>query len=210
MKRLRLTVLLLLLVLFTAVALAQGTPCVRRFIIGGGGGRSTSSGGNVSLAGALGQAAAGRSSGGSVVLQSGFWVGGPAGPMSVYLPIVLRDLFTDPYERNDSFEQAWGPLISGQIYRGYFASRDDRDDYYYFDLPAPHSIEIWLSEIPTGDDYALYLYDAAHVLIAYSDEYYANEHIFIPNASANRYYVRVEPVVSTSQRQAYALQTVFR
>jgi hypothetical protein len=135
------------------------------------------------------------------------------GPSMLYLPLLARNLLNDPYEPNDSFGQAWGPLASGQTYRAYFPRESDLDDYYYLDLPAAHTIEIWLTAIPAGNDYALYLYDqsAGPLPIDYSDEYgNADEHISLPGQPAGRYYIRVERVIGTSRTQPYALRAVFQ
>lgn len=131
----------------------------------------------------------------------------------VYAPLVVRDYFFEPDEPNDTFEQAWGPLASGQTYHAYFPSESDNNDYYYLDLSAPHSLEIWLTNIPAGNDYALYVYDAAHALVpgGYSDNYDdADEHIALSSMPAGRYYVRVERVTGISHTQPYALRAVFR
>jgi hypothetical protein len=130
--------------------------------------------------------------------------------LSVYLPLVLRSFFVDPYEPNDGFAEAWGPLVSGQDYRAYFPTEADEDDYYYFDLPAAHSVDIRLSGILPGNDHALYLYDAAHALVDFSDEYDdADEHIYQASLPPGRYYVRVERFQGTTRTQPYVLRATF-
>lgn len=56
-----------------------------------GGGMTFSSGGPYTLGGTIGQADAGILTGGSYVLQGGFWVGGGIVRFRVYLPLVLRN-----------------------------------------------------------------------------------------------------------------------
>jgi hypothetical protein len=128
----------------------------------------------------------------------------------VHLPLVVRDSFRDRYEPNDTFDQAWGPLASGQTYRAFFPSEADENDFYFFELTDAHSVEIWLSDILPGNDHALYLYDPAHALVDYSDNYDdADEHIVQPSLPAGRYYVRVERFQGTTRTQPYALRVVF-
>ena len=138
------------------------------------------------------------------VLEMGPW------PAYVYVPLVLRYYFPDPYEPNNSFAQAWGPLASGQTYHAYFPTEADENDYYYFDLPVARSVEIWLTDILPGNDHALYLYDAAQALVDFSDEYdNADEHIFLASVPAGRYYVRVERFQGTTRTQPYVLRATF-
>jgi hypothetical protein len=58
-----------------------------------GGGAMNASGGSFGLSGTIGQPEAGRASGGSYTLNSGFWIGA-AGAIDykVYLPLVLKNL----------------------------------------------------------------------------------------------------------------------
>lgn len=129
---------------------------------------------------------------------------------SIRLPIVVRNYFHDPYEPNDTFADAWGPLVSGVTYHAHFPTESDEDDYYYFDMPATHRVEMWLTDILPGNDHALYLYDAAHVFVDFSDNYGAeDEHIVQISLLAGRYYVRVERFQGTTQTQPYALRVVF-
>jgi len=134
-------------------------------------------------------------------------------PYRVKLPIVMRQTATtDPYEPNNTFAQAWGPLQSGSTYSAYLLQGDaDKVDYYFFDLPAAHSIEAWLTNIPTGSDYDLYLYDAAHALLASSTTIGTGpEELDWASGTAQRYYLRVTREAGGSPTQAYALRVVFR
>jgi hypothetical protein len=84
---------LLLLLLVAGSALAGGGVRIDSWLIGGGGSTRTSAG-NVSLGSALGQAVAGRSGGGPVDLQSGFWSGPRARSgqdHTLYIPVILAD-----------------------------------------------------------------------------------------------------------------------
>jgi hypothetical protein len=302
MRKRRLFAVLGMLLLLAAVAAAQGNPAIDRFIIGGGG-HVPATGGNVSLGSALGQAVAGRSSSGNVLVMSGLWAGGGAsqGWRGIHLPLTVRgwpplpgtpelqtianpdgigdytvrwssvsgaegytlqeakdsafasatqeydgsgtsynvvgrgaaryfyrvqarnkwggSLWSDPQsvdvlweaEPNDSLAQANGPLVSALTYHGFFSAASDPWDYYYFELASAHNIQIQLSQIPAGHDYALYLFDASKARIGYSDEYEnADERILVANAGAGRYYAGIERVLGSSAVQPYSVQVVFQ
>jgi len=80
---------LLVLVLVSGVALANGGPERLRQVIGAGG--TTTSAGDLTLHGTLGQPISGSiTSGDGIVIGQGFWAGGGTTMVPVYLPIVLR------------------------------------------------------------------------------------------------------------------------
>jgi hypothetical protein len=144
-----------------------------------------------------------------------------------YLPLLLR-LFAvvgptptntptptpvpgDPYEPNNSFDQAWGPLNSGQDYRALIYAPSDLDDFYRFDMPQARTIEVDLWDIPAGNDYHLYLYNASRSLVGYSGNT-GNVPELIRTAvlPAGRYYVRVQRIAGHSTTQPYGLRAVYR
>jgi formylglycine-generating enzyme required for sulfatase activity len=116
----------------------------------------------------------------------------------LYLPVMLRS-YQIPWHcasepANDSRLGACGPLLSGQTYRDYIESPSDEYDWFYFDMPAPHTIEAWLTEIPVGNDYELYLMDASGELLQYSaNRGHQDEHILWGPGPAGRYYLVVLP-----------------
>jgi hypothetical protein len=116
----------------------------------------------------------------------------------LYLAVVLRSYQT-PWHcaaepANDSRLGACGPLVSGQVYRDYIESFADGYDWFYFDMPAPHTVEAWLTEIPAGNDYELYLMDANGSFLAYDpQERSESEHIVWGPGPAGRYYLVVFP-----------------
>jgi uncharacterized repeat protein (TIGR01451 family) len=76
---------------------------------------------------------------------------------TTYLPLILYQ--QDPYEPNDTREQAYGPLVSNQAYTSYIYTEFDQRDYYYLTLPSTGSITVDLI-VPDCCDYDLYLYDS--------------------------------------------------
>jgi hypothetical protein len=74
-----------------------------------------------------------------------------------YLPLALRSYVSDPYEPNNTPEQAFGPLASGSPYIGYFPDLADEYDYYYIDILTLAPIDIHLT-VPAQLDLDLWLY----------------------------------------------------
>ena len=87
MKTKILILALVLVLLVTGVALANGSLDLPRWVVSGGG--SDSSGGDVTLQATLGQPVVGAVSGGNVTLGQGFWHGGSDG-YKIYIPLVQR------------------------------------------------------------------------------------------------------------------------
>ncbi len=81
--------LLLLLLLPVALAWAQGSFGLTWWTVDGGGGRMSNGDGQYVLRGTAGQADAGTMSGGSYVLQGGFW-GGAQALRKLFLPSIRR------------------------------------------------------------------------------------------------------------------------
>jgi hypothetical protein len=75
----------------------------------------------------------------------------------VYLPLALKSYLSDPYEPNDTPEQAFGPLESGSPYIGHFPDLGDTYDYYYIDILTQQPIEVRLT-VPAQLDLDLWLY----------------------------------------------------
>jgi hypothetical protein len=93
---------------------------------------------------------------------------------------------------NNARQGACGPLLSGQVYRDYISSSADQYDWFYFDMPVSHAVEAWLTEIPAGNDYELYLMDADGTMLQYSaNRGSQDEHILWGPGPAGRYYLVV-------------------
>jgi hypothetical protein len=63
----------------------------------------------------------------------------------------------NPYEENDHWRDAYGPLASGQTYEAY---PDDTEDYYYFELPAQAQVSVSVTDYAplSGNDNTIALY----------------------------------------------------
>jgi hypothetical protein len=96
---------------------------------------------------------------------------------------------TDPYEPNDSFAEAYGPLESGTTYASYIASSSD-DDYYVIETGGSGTIDVSLANFP--GDYDVYLYDSSQSEL---DKGYTTndpETISYSASSAGTFYIRVD------------------
>jgi hypothetical protein len=105
----------------------------------------------------------------------------------------------DSYEPNDSCEQAYGPLASGQTYPSWISGCDratyKKSDYFYIDISTTNAINIYLTNIPAGTDYDLYLYrnpwDDPDNPAAKSEGTGSSETISYSPPDPGRYYIRV-------------------
>jgi len=136
----------------------------------------------------------------------------PTRPTGVYLPMLHKNLRKDPHEPNNSRGEAWGPLLSGQLYWSYMNSNEDRWDYFYFDLSSDHSVEVWLQNVPSGANYQLQVFDKDNVRIGYSgNSGNADEHIRLEDAAPGRYYIAVNRASDSgfSAIDPYSLKVVY-
>jgi len=138
-------------------------------------------------------------------------------PYRKYLPAVtLKWLWWyqyDVYEPNDTPEQAYGPLVSGQVYRGYIWDAKDLSDYYWFTPSASAAVRVALTNMPSGNDYDLYVYDyqGGYRLIASSNQSgNTNETVTLTPQAGRKYYVRVYPYSGSSSQQSYQLTVTYQ
>jgi hypothetical protein len=96
-------------------------------------------------------------------------------------------------EPNDvAATQANGPIVSGLTYYGRFPSGADEKDYFAFEMPTAHTVEVLLTNIPSGQDYDLALYDEGLNRLAWSNEAgNVYEHLLTEVLPVGRYYVQV-------------------
>lgn len=132
----------------------------------------------------------------------------------IHLPLVLRNYWFDPYEPNDTPLQAYGPLVSGQVYRAYIWDIMDKDDYYHFTPITNTEVTIELTNIPPGTDYDLYVYyydGEAYQQVAKSERYdNADENVaFIPEAG-EKHYIRIYQREGFSREQPYHLVATYQ
>jgi hypothetical protein len=140
------------------------------------------------------------------------------GDYRIYLPVVLRNWASwyqyDAYEPNDSPEQAYGPIQSGQAYRSYIWNPTDTSDYYHFTPSAAAPVQVTLSQIPSGCDFDLYAYyydGSDYQLIAYSNRSgTANESISFTSVAGRQYFVRVYRYAGSSSQSRYRLVATYQ
>jgi hypothetical protein len=95
------------------------------------------------------------------------------------------------------------------VYYGTFLTSSDVNDYYFFDLAAACRVEIWLTNIPAGQNYNLVLRDASLTNIGYSAELgNSSEHI-TKNLSPGRYYIQVYHFSSGGSTQPYRMRVIY-
>jgi len=113
---------------------------------------------------------------------------------------------------NSCPNQVNGPIVSGVTYAGTFTSTTDLKDYFYFTMTNSHSIDLWLTDIPSGCDYDLALRDATCALV---DEYYsnkpgnANEYVHTAALPAGRYHIQAY-YYTPGCLQPYHLRAVYQ
>ena len=121
-------------------------------------------------------------------------------------PLPTPTPWTDSYEPNDSFDQAWGPILPGQPYTSYIWSRTD-EDYYYLDALNLDRITVSLANPPPNTDYDLYLYDSEREPVAKSERLGSAEYISYVPSQTGWYYVQVRSYDGRSNRHHwYMLQ----
>jgi hypothetical protein len=141
------------------------------------------------------------------------------GTRYVYLPVVMKSWVwwysIDVYERNDSPDEAYGPLVSGQDYDGYIWDATDPDDYYWITPTTVSQVNVTLTNIPAGTDYDLYVYyhDGAQYQPAVDPSINPgnqNESVtFTPPVLGTKYYIRVYPASGSSSQQPYCLRATY-
>jgi uncharacterized repeat protein (TIGR01451 family) len=130
-----------------------------------------------------------------------------------YLPLTMRNFATDFAEPNDTPEQAFGPLISGQTYYAHIWDETDADDYYHFTPTTADEVTVEMTNIPEGCDYDLYIYrnDGKYQLVVYSDRLgNADEDTAFVPIAGQIYYVRVRPYSGFSNMEPYHLKVTYQ
>lgn len=115
--------------------------------------------------------------------------------------------WTDTYEPNDTFEQAYGPLHSGITYYSYIWTEEDLD-YYWLQVRSLEPIVAVLIG-PPPVDYDLYLFDGGYQRVARSEEIGSRERIEYPPEGVGDYYLLVRSYRGSSRYQPYSLVVTF-
>jgi hypothetical protein len=108
------------------------------------------------------------------------------------------------YEPNDSLSTAWGPLANGQAIEAALCSGDP-DDYFYVDLASGTTLVLDLTNLPSGTDYDLVLYNAAGSQLAASRNYGNAAERITRGVATGRYQMRVYPNGAARSSQTYRL-----
>jgi len=112
----------------------------------------------------------------------------------------------EPYEPNDTFAQAYGPLNPpGLTYQAYIQNSSDLD-YYKFNAQSGDTINIFLQDIPQGKDYDLWLYNSSRVLVDSSTTHYpsnAFENLTHIADSTQTYYLLVKGYTFNDYSSSY-------
>jgi hypothetical protein len=134
-------------------------------------------------------------------------------PDDVWSNVQSVDVLWEKEPNDDPLSQANGPIVSGLTYYGTFPSGLDVKDYFSFTLTIPHSVEIWLTNIPAGHDYHLCLRDANLVpeIRCSANPGNADEHILVSDLTAGkRYYIQVFNASQTGSSQPYHLHVRYQ
>jgi hypothetical protein len=109
-------------------------------------------------------------------------------------------------EPNREAVDATGPMQPELRYYGTLASASDVQDYFYFELAATGNVELWLTNMASGQDFNLVLRDASLAQLKYSGNVgTVDEHIPSTSLLAGRYYVQVRRVTGDSTRPYHLL-----
>ena len=128
-------------------------------------------------------------------------------PKSFYLPAILRSWWQpivmltptptpaacDPFEPNDLPADAWGPLISGNMYSAKFCS-GDTEDVYYFESPSNGNVTISINlPVTLNQHIGAWLYSAQDVETRLCGMGPIDTHLELscPLPQAGRYLVRI-------------------
>jgi len=122
-----------------------------------------------------------------------------------YLPVTLRNYFHDPYEDDDSWQTAYGPLVFGKEYQAY---PYDSTDYFYFELSTNSSVTILLQNYQATGDLILYKHREGD-----EPEFVEGKHHGRPTMQigprtlqAGKYYVRVYTTADYNRTSLYTLK----
>jgi N-acetylneuraminic acid mutarotase len=130
-----------------------------------------------------------------------------------FVPAISRSYCSegDAYEPNDGFSDAY-VIASGDTYAGNFACEGDTDDVFRLEMGASRTIEAWLTDIPSGSNFSLCIYDGNQTQLQCSTNAgNADEHLLTGTQSPGTYYIQVYNQGETHVGgTTYQLRTVFQ
>ncbi len=135
-----------------------------------------------------------------------------------YLPVILRNYcaFWWETEPNDNaLTEANGPIndliVSECTILGKFPKSTDIKDYFYFDLTTPRTVDLKLTNILIGHNYALVLRnESLEELDKSNNPGNADEYILFTISDPGRYYIQVYNYSKTASVQEYHLQVTYK
>ena len=113
----------------------------------------------------------------------------------------------DPYEPNDTYETAFGPLAAGETITAYISWEGDLDAFYITTITT-QPIKARLSDIPPGTDYNLYLFDESTILASSKGDSSVEFIEYSPPAPGT-YWIVVDGYKGSSTSSPYALTVNF-
>jgi hypothetical protein len=109
--------------------------------------------------------------------------------LSENLPPGVEGPIIDTYEVNDTFTQAYGPLLSNQKYLSYIPYAGDTD-FYYFSTGLHTSVSVKLTS-PIGINYDLNVLDGNQQIIASSSSIEGIDSLYISNLLPGTFYLEI-------------------
>jgi hypothetical protein len=117
------------------------------------------------------------------------------------------DVLWEAEPNDERRTEANGPIVSGLTYYGTFPTPAEHDkDYYAINLASPHTIDIWLTNIPAGQNYDVALWDLTSWITFSAEEGQTDEHISTDALPAGRYFIQVYHNDSGGSTQPYHLR----
>ena len=133
---------------------------------------------------------------------------GPALPVRLFFPAIMRNDAPTIYEPNDDVSTAFGPLLSGQAYQAYLQTNGDIDIYHF--TTSGGTISVSLSSLPPGTDYDLDLYNGNGLLLGRSMNLGTTPEGLTGPVSAGQYFIYVYPkITASSTSDPYQLLATF-
>ena len=130
--------------------------------------------------------------------------------LSAWSNVHTVDVLWEHEPNDDPASQANGPLVSGVTYYGQFTTTADIKDYYFIELASSQSVDIWLGNQASGQDYDLVLRDAALTIVGYSGNVgNTDESILTHPLPPGKYYIQVYNHGGRTTTQAYHLWTFY-